>query len=64
MVVFAVTDDRAVPRSPGVCQNLENSKSCPADCVGPSYEYGAAILVAGYTEDFVYCSQEQNCESG
>ncbi|KAJ1475672.1 hypothetical protein T484DRAFT_1827474 [Baffinella frigidus] len=48
----------------GVCQNLENSKSCPADCVGPSYEYGAAILVAGYTEDFVYCSQEQNCESG
>lgn len=47
-----------------VCENGETSLTCPADCFGPAWEYGAGILVAGYTEDYTDCSQAEECTTG
>ena len=48
----------------GKCDAGENSVVCRSDCVGPLYEYGAAILVAAYTEDFTYCTRAAQCTVG
>jgi hypothetical protein len=47
-----------------VCESGEDSAVCRADCVGPSHEYGAAILVSAYSEDFTYCTREAQCTVG
>ena len=38
----------------GICENGETSLSCGNDCKGPAYEFGAAVLVASYSEEFTY----------
>ncbi len=47
----------------GICENGETSLTTP-DCKGPAEEYGAGILVAGYTEDFTDCTQAEECTTG
>ena len=47
----------------GICENGEDSNSC-SDCIGPAYEFGASILVSGYSEEFTYCTREYRCRSG
>jgi hypothetical protein len=48
----------------GVCETGENSQTCKADCRGPVYDYGASIMVSGYSEDAVICSKEGVCNAG
>jgi hypothetical protein len=48
----------------GVCEAGEDSAVCRADCVGPVHEYGAAMLVSAYTEDYTYCTRESQCTVG
>jgi len=57
---------RATANSCGnnVCQQGENSKTCPADCRGPVWEYGASIVVASYAEKYTLCSPDGACASG
>ena len=47
----------------GICENGESSLTT-TDCKGPAYEFGAAILVAAYSEDFTYCDKENQCTAG
>lgn len=47
----------------GVCENGETSLTT-ADCKGPAYEFGAAILVAAYSEEFTYCDRDNVCTAG
>jgi hypothetical protein len=46
------------------CELGEDSRGCPADCKGPAYEYGAAVLVGRYTDDGVVCGKDGSCETG
>jgi hypothetical protein len=48
----------------GVCETGENSQTCRGDCRGPIYEYGASVIVSGYSEDAVICSKEGVCNAG
>jgi hypothetical protein len=47
-----------------LCEDGENSFTCPQDCLGPSYEYGVSLLVSSYSEDFVSCTKERVCSGG
>lgn len=47
-----------------VCEIAEDSKTCPADCRGPADEYGAAVAVLGYDEEYVACSRDGACVPG
>jgi hypothetical protein len=47
----------------GKCENGETSLTT-ADCKGPAYEFGAAILVAAYSEEFTYCDRDNVCTAG
>jgi len=40
----------------GRCEYGETSATCPADCRGPAEEFGAAVAVSGYDEDYVLCT--------
>jgi hypothetical protein len=51
---------------PSTCGNMkcdtgETSLSCPSDCFGPMYEYGASILVSSYSEKFILCTKDRAC---
>ena len=42
----------------GICETGESSIFCPADCLGPAFEYGASVLVSTYSE--TYTNWDQN----
>jgi cysteine-rich repeat protein len=48
----------------GLCEVGETSLSCSADCIGPTYEYGAAIQAGSYNEEYVLCDVSMQCQSG
>jgi hypothetical protein len=46
------------------CDPGEDSRGCPADCRGPAFEYGAAVLVSAYTDDSAVCGRDGGCTTG
>ena len=48
----------------GFCELGEDPIECPADCIGPAHEYGATLLIAAYSEDYIYCTESAKCTPG
>ncbi len=48
----------------GKCDTGETLLNCATDCFGPTYEYGASILVSSYSEDFTSCTKQRVCTGG